>query len=267
VHFCGYKKMSRFTIDLENSPKAGANAKNYQAASIGENKPKKKRGKFVRILSIFAALLVSILLIGAIGSYFYWQSLKKTPQYSLALLIDAARNNDQKTIDSLVDTDAVVDDFMPQITDKAVELYGKGLPQATISKVAQVAAPVLPAIKERAKAELPRVIREKTDKFSSVPFFAIVLGADKYLEINETGDVATVKSKIAERPLELKMKKNGDKWQVIGLKDEQLATKIAQKVGQEIIAVATKGGIRKAGETLGIKNLQDLLNQAEDILK
>lgn len=259
--------MSRFTVNLEDSPQRNASVKSRNVPSFGEVDPPKKRGKFGRILSIFAAIVGVILLVSAIGGYFYWQSLKKTPQYSLALLIDAARNEDQKTIDSLVDTNAVVDDFLPQITDKAVELYGKGLPQATISKVAQVAAPVLPAIKDRARAELPRVIREKTDKFSSVPFFAIVIGADRYLEIDQTGDVATIKSKIVERPLEVKMKKNGDKWQVVGVKDEQLATRIAQKIGQEIIAVATKGGIRKAGETLGIKNLQDLLNQAEDILR
>lgn len=259
--------MSRFTVNLENAPSKKSSVKSQNVPAFAEVNPPKKRGRFGKILGIFAAIVGAILLVSAIGGYFYWQSLKKTPQYSLALLIDAARNEDQKTIDSLVDTNSVVDDFMPQITNKAVELYGKGLPQTTISKVAQVAAPVLPAIKERAKAELPRVIREKTDKFSSVPFFAIVIGADRYLEINQTGDIATIKSKIVERPLEVKMKKNGDKWQVIGVKDEQLATRIAQKVGQEIIAVAAKGGIRKAGETLGIKNLQDLLNQAGDILK
>lgn len=259
--------MSRFTVDLENSPSKSAGGKNQNVPSFGEVNPPRKRGKLGKILGIFAAVVGVILLVSAIGGYFYWQSLKKTPQYSLALLIEAARNEDQKTIDSLVDTNAVVDDFMPQITDKAVELYGRGLPPATLSKVAQVAAPVLPAIKERAKAELPRVIRERTDKFSSVPFFAIVIGADRYLEITETGETATVKSKIQDRPLELKMKKNGERWQVVGLKDEQLSTRIAQKIGQEIIAVAAKGGVRKAGETLGVKNLQDLINQAEDILK
>lgn len=259
--------MSRFTVNLENSSSSGAQGKVQSVPAFAEVNPPKKRGKTGKILAVFAALLGLLILIGAIGGYFYWQSLKKTPQYSLALLIDAARNEDQKTIDSLVNTDSVVDDFLPQITDKAVELYGKGLPQTTISKVAQVAVPLLPAIKDRARVEIPRVIREKTDRFSNIPFFAMVIGADRYLEINQTGDTAIVKSKIPERPLELKLKKNGDKWQVIAVKDEQLATRIAQKIGQEIIAVATKGGIKKAGETLGIKNLQDLLNQAGDILK
>lgn len=235
--------------------------------AFGEYQQPKAKSKFLRIIGVLAALLGVILLIGGIAGYFYWQSYKNTPQYSLALLIDAARRGDQAEVDRLVDTNAVVDDFMPQITDKAVELYGRGFPPQALAKVAQVAAPILPAVKERARAELPRVIREKTDKFASVPFAAIVLGADKYLEITQEGDAAVVKSKIADRPLEVKMKRNGDNWQVIGVKDEQLATRIAQKIGQEIITVAAKGGVGRAGKSLGVNNLQDLLKQAEDILK
>ena len=241
--------------DVRKTPTFGA----YQ-----EPKAKSKVGK---IIGIITALFGAVLMIAAIGGYFYWQSYKNTPQYSLALLIDAARREDQAAVDQLIDTDAVVDDFMPQITDKAVELYGRGLPPQAIAKVAQVAAPFLPAVKERAKAELPRVIREKTDKFANVPFAAIVLGADKYLDITRENETVFVKSKIADRPLEVKMKRNGDKWQIVGVNDEQLATRIAQKIGQEIILVATKGGINQAGKNLGINNLQDLIKQAEDILK
>ncbi len=235
--------------------------------AFGEYQQPKAKSKFVKIIGVPAALLGAVLLIAAVGGYFYWQSYKYTPQYSLALLIDAARRGDQTTVDRLVDSDAVVDDFMPQITDKAIELYGRGLPPQALAKVAQVAAPILPIVKERAKAELPRVIREKTDKFANVPFAAIVLGADRYLEITREGDTAFVKSKIADRPLEVKMKRSGDKWQIVGLTDEPLATRIAQKIGQEIILVATKGGIAQAGKSLGVNNLQDLLKQAENILK
>jgi hypothetical protein len=255
--------MSKFVVDLNE--KSAPDKTN--APAFGDYQKPKKRSAFLKIVGVLAALLAVVLLAGAIGGYFYWKSFEDTPQYSLALLIDAARRDDQAAVDQLVDTNAVVDDFMPQITEKAVELYGRGLPPQTLNKVAQVAAPVLPAVKERARAELPRVIREKTDKFSNVPFAAIVLGADKYLDIVQEGDTAFVRSKIADRPLEVKMRRNGKKWQVIGVRDEQLATRIAQKIGQEIIAVAGKGGINKSAESLGVKNLQDLLKQAEDILK
>ena len=170
--------MSKFTVNLENEQSAPPPE---NAPQFGEyRKPKKKRGclKFVGVLGGILAVLA---LIGAVGGYFYWQNLKKTPQYSLALLIDAARKDDQKTIDSLIDTNAVVDDFMPQITDKAVELYAKGLPPQMLAKVAQTAAPILPAVKERARAELPGLIREKTGQFANVPFAAVVIGADRYL--------------------------------------------------------------------------------------
>ncbi len=256
--------MSKFVIDL-NEPPPPSNA--VKTPAFGAYQQPKAKSKFARILGILAALLAAFLLVAAIGGYFYWQSYKNTPQYSLALLIDAARRGDQAEVDRLVDTDAVVDDFMPQVTGKAVELYGRGLPPQAIAKVAQVAAPVLPAVKDRAKAELPRVIREKTDKFANVPFAAIVLGAGKYLDITREGETAFIKSKIADRPLEVKMKRNGDRWQIVGVTDEQLATRIAQKIGQEIILVASKGGVNQAGKSLGINNLQDLIKQAEDILK
>ena len=255
--------MSKFVVNVEEQ----SIAQNQNAPAFGEYQKPKVKSKFTKIVGILAAFLGAILLIGAISGYFYWQSYKNTPQYSLALLIDAARRDDQAAVDQLIDTNAVVDDFMPQITDKAVELYGRGLPPQTLSKVTQVAAPILPAVKDRAREELPRVIREKTEKYANIPFTAIVLGADKYLDITPDGETALVKSKIAERPLELKMKRNGDKWQVIAVKDEQLATSIAQKIGQEIIAVATKGSTNKTGKSLGVDNLQDLLKQAEDILK
>src|ERR1700712_3988200 len=123
----GKNQMSKFTINLEDEPKIETSApKGSKPLSSGVMpKPKGKRG-CLRIVGILGGIIAVIAIIGVIGGYFYWQSLKKTPQYSLALLVDAARKDDQKTIDSLVDTNAVVDDFMPQIIDKAVELYGKG---------------------------------------------------------------------------------------------------------------------------------------------
>lgn len=260
--------MSRITIDLGeqkiNEPKPSETA---GASSDGNIPAAKKRGTFFRILNYFGILLVIVLVGGTIGGYFYWQHLKTTPQYSLALLIDAARRDDRKTIDELVDADAVVDDFMPQITDKAIELYGRGVSPATIDRAAQVAAPVLPAVKVRARAEIPELIRSKTEKFNKFPFWAITLGASRYIDIKKDGDKATITSKLAESPLNLTVKKNGVKWQVVGIKDEELAKNIAGKIGQQIILAATKNGINKAGEQLGAENLNDMIKQLDGIFK
>ena len=219
-----------------------------------------------RPFAIAGFVLLGLVLVAGVAALLYYQSLRTTPQYSLALLVDAAKRDDKAEIAKLVDIDGVVDDFVPQITNKAVELYGRGQPPEVLKKVARLALPLLPAVKERARAELPRVIRDRTARFGYVPFFAMVMGAEKYLDIAVNGDIAIVKSKIPEHPLEMKMKLNGDRWQIVGVRDEQLATAIARKIGQEIMAVAVGGG-KKAADEFGIGNLSQLLKQAEELVK
>lgn len=260
--------MSRFTVDLNEPKKDSASMqKTAVLPSFASQAAPKKSGVFGKILKIVGIALGLILIVGGIGGYFYWQKLKKSPQYSLALLVDAARRDDQTAIDELVNTDAVVDDFIPQITDKAVELYGRNLAPATIQKMAQAVAPLLPAIKQRARAEVPNLIREKTKQFESIPFWAIAVGAEKYLNITEEGEKAFVKSKIAERPLSVTLKRSGTRWQVVAVKDEVLARRVAEKIGQDLIAAAQKGSLRKAGEQLGVSGLEDVIKKTEDIFK
>jgi len=251
--------MSKVIVDLEN------NAPTFQDSQIPEQK-----SVFGRVLKVLATFVVFALLIGAIGGFFYWRHLKTTPQYSLALIVDAARRDDQKAIDELVDTDEIVDDFVPQIVDKAVELYGRGLAPEMIQRIARLAAPVMPVVKQRAKAELPNLVREKTEAYEKIPFWAMAIGAGKYLDIEYEGEKATLKSKIPERPLEIEMKRNGDKWQVVAINDEKLARQVAEKIGQEMIALAKNRGkdkISELGKRIGIKNLGELFDKAQEIFE
>jgi len=279
--------MSQFVVNLNESEKdeekqtvAGKNAgaanasEKAASADVFQNagqtkvaaKPKKRDGcaKFLVIAAIVVALLF---LIGAIVCYFYWQGVKTSPQYSLALLVDAARRGDQKAIDELVDTDAVVESFLPQVTDKATELYGRNLPADKIAKVKDAAVPLMPAIKQRARAEVPRVIQEKTEKFASIPYWAIALGAGQFLDIETQGDLAVVTSQIPERPFVLSMKRNGDKWRVVGIKDDVLAKRIAETIGQELIAISTREGLKKASEKMNAPGLENIKKKIDDLFK
>ena len=255
--------MSRIEVNLTAAQSAGETAPETTPFAAAASETPKKKGRLKKILAAVAVLFLAVLLVAAVGAFFYWQHLKTTPQYSLALLVDAARRDDQAEIDRLVDVDAVVDDFIPQITDKAVELYGRGLAPSVINKVAAAVAPYLPAVKQRARAEIPDLIREKTKSFEKVPFWAIALGAGRVLEISEKGDTATVKSFVGDRPFEVEMKRAGDRWQIVAIKDEEIARRIAEKIGQEIIAAAKSGDIEKAGKQIGIDNLKDLLENTD----
>ena len=210
-------------------------------------------------------VVASLFAVAGVGGFIYYQSLKQTPQYSLALIVDAAKRDDKATVNQLIDIDAVVDDFMPQIVKKAVELYGRGMPDAVIQKVAQIAAPVMPAVKERAKAQIALVIRDRTEQFGDVPFFTMVLGADRYLDVEVNGDTATVKSKTS-RPFVLIMRKSGERWKIVGIRDDQLATDIARSIGQQIIEMATEGVTDEVAGRLGVGKLADILRQAGELV-
>jgi hypothetical protein len=111
------------------------------------------------------------------------------------------------------------------------------------------------------------MIRKKTKRFESVPFAAMVMGADQYLDIRPDGDTAVVRSRLPEHAFEVRMQRNGSGWKIVSVRDGALATEIAQKVGEEIIAVASNGGASAAGERLGIRNLNLILRQAEEIFR
>lgn len=257
--------MSKFVVNLDEpkseiKPAQGITHQDKPAV------PKKRRG-CLRVFAVLGILTVVILVIGAIGSYFYWQSVKKTPQYSLALLVDAARRDDKEKVAEIVDTTQVANNFIPQISAKAVELYGKNLPPQIIAKVSQLVAPLMPAIKEKAKDELPQLIREKTEKFSSVPYWVIALFAERGLEIKVEGDIAEIKSKIPEKPLELKMQREGEIWKIVEIKDEKLAQKVAEKIGQQLMTLVKKGNLKDAQDQLKVDNLGNILKDLNNIFK
>lgn len=258
--------MSRFTVNL-NEPQKKEKSENTvpNSPSFGHYQEPKRRGLFAKVLFVLFGLLTAFLVIGGVVFFFYWQSVKKTPAYSLALIVDAARHDDKAELDKLIDTEAVANNFIPQISEKAVELYGRNLPPQKIAKVAQIAAPLMPAIKDRAREELPRLIKEKTKPIERIPYWMIALGAERAVEIKQDGDTAQIKSKLPERPLELTMKRDGNIWKVTAVKDEILAKNIAQKIGQEIIALASKGSLEDASRQLGTEDLTDLIKQLEGI--
>lgn len=198
-----------------------------------KRKPRSAR----RTLSTIAAIVVALVAVKGVAVYFYWQSLKPTPQYSLALLVDAARNDDKKAVAELVDSDAVVDAMLPQVVEKAIELYGRGVAPDVITRVMAAAAPLVPAVKEVVRPEVPKLIRRESERVGDIPFPLMVVGADRYINIEIVGDRATIRSRDAENMTEVTMARTGDRWKVASVRDEKFARQIAQRVGQQILAL------------------------------
>src|ERR1044072_7166897 len=52
-----------------------------------------------------------------VGSYAWWQSFKKSPAYSLALLLDSAQHDDVQAVENLIDADQIAQGFVPQVIE------------------------------------------------------------------------------------------------------------------------------------------------------
>ena len=197
-----------------------------------------------RFLKIALVVVVSFAVVSGAGLFVYWQYLKTTPQYSLALLVDAAKRDDTEMVAELVDSDAVVDNLLPQVMSKAVDLYGRGVSPTMLARAVVATTPLMPVLKQRVRPELPNLIRRETEDLSHTPFPLLVLGAERYLDVQVDGDRATVKKANDENAAEIKMERNGNGWKIVAFRDEKFAGEVAQRIGQEILAVtAGRNGI------------------------
>ncbi|HYO91724.1 MAG TPA: DUF2939 domain-containing protein, partial [Pyrinomonadaceae bacterium] len=202
-------KRNRIIINLERA---------REAAHIP---PLPKRGsRGARILALVGVAFVVVLLGIALGVFLWWQSYKTRPAYSLALLVDAVQTNDEAAFNELVDTDKVVENFVPQVTEKAIGRYAAALTAPVRKQVEALVPKLLPGVKAQVREEVTKKIRELSSRAEGKPFFLIVLGMPYVVDIKEEGDTARVMANLQDRQVELTMARNESRWKIVAVKDD-----------------------------------------------
>ena len=224
-------KPSRIVIDLDRSQKS-APAPPQQQRSAG-------RGRGAKILGLIALSLGVIVLGAVVGGYFWWQSYKTRPAYTLALLVDAVERNDMKTFDEIVDTDKVVENFVPQVTEKALGRYASALTGPLRGQVEALIPKLLPGIKQKVREEVTAQVKELSARAEGKPFILIALGIPYIVDIKEEQGAAKVSVNLKDRPVVLSMRPEGERWKVVSITDETLAQRIVDKIAKDLPAVGS----------------------------
>ena len=189
-----------------------------------------------RILSIAALAVAGVVLVILVGSYAWWQSYKKGPAYSLALLVDAAQREDMPGVEALIDSDRVAQGFIPQVIEK-LTVGGGTIPVLPRGAVTAALPQLLPRVRETMREELARAVKGFAEGLGGEkPFVLLALGVPRVAEIKEEGDAAQVSFKAGERPVELSMQRDGERWKVVAVKDEGMATGIASRLASSLPA-------------------------------
>lgn len=206
-----------------------------------EAQAKKRRsvvGRAGRVLGVTGLIVVGVLLVLLLGSYIWYQGFKQSPPYSLALLLDAAQHDDVQAVETLIDADQIAQGFIPQVIDNLAGSGSQLPPQARASLTATLPT-LLPRVRETMRDEIARAMKGiGQNESSNLPFFVKALGVRQMATVIERGDAATVNVKAGERPVELSMRRDGERWKLVTVKDPQLASDIATRLAASLPAAA-----------------------------
>jgi hypothetical protein len=193
-------------------------------------------GRAGRVLGVTGLVVIGALLVLLVGSYMWYQGFKKSPPYSLALLVDAAQHDDVQAVETMIDADQIAQGFVPQVIDNLTGAGSQLAPQARASLTATLPA-LLPRVRETMRDEIARAVKGLSQSDSSnVPFFVKAFGVRQAATVVERGDAATVNVKAGDRPVELSMRREGERWKLVTVKDAQLAADIATRLATSLPA-------------------------------
>lgn len=212
-----------------------------------EAQSNRKGGRRRRALSMAALVVGGLLLVLLVGSYTWWQSYKKGPAYSLALLVDAAQREDLPAVEAMIDGDQVAQGFIPQVIEK---LTGAGatLPPEARGRLTAALPQLLPRVRETVREEVAQAVKELAGQGGGrTPFFVMALGIPRAADVRETGDAATVKVNRGDKQTELTMQRTGETWKIVTVKDDELTGRLATRLAASLPAAPPPGPQRRSG--------------------
>jgi hypothetical protein len=213
-----------------------------------------KKSRVGKILALFAASILVIILFLAGGVFLWWQHYQTTPAYSLALLVDAAQRNDMTAVDKIVDTDKIVNDFAKQVTDKTSSHYGAALSDATRKQIESLLPTLLPAIKQTVRDGLASRVKELSENANQKPFIVIAIALPYFVKIDAEAETAKASAVLHDSRVELGMQRAENGWNVVTVQDDALVQKIIDDIIKQLPAIG------QSDKSDARKTLKKLLN-------
>ncbi|MGH9907114.1 MAG: hypothetical protein ACRD8U_16205 [Pyrinomonadaceae bacterium] len=193
--------------------------------------------RWTRLLAVFGVVITAIVVLAAGGLFFWWRHYTSTPAYSLALLLDAVQRNDMTMVDQLIDTDKIVSNLAPQITEKTAARYGATLSAGARARLQALLPGLLPRVRNDAREALTKRVQQISESSEPKPFVALAIGLPYLVNINADDESARVTAPVGDKLIEITMQRVGERWKVTALKDDALVQRIVDDIIKEFPAV------------------------------
>lgn len=209
---------------------------NFDPAKSPAARPQRRR-RWPKVLAVLAICFLLFIGVIAIGGFFAWRHFQSSPEYSLALLVDAAQRNDTNALAQRIDEDEIAKNMMTTVSQKASARYGVAMNAATQQQIDKVMSSSLPRLKQTIHDEVAKEIRSLAGIDEDKPFIYLLLTVPSLVKITTEGDTAKATPKVGERPIELTLRRDSDRWKVIGINDDALVQRVVDSVMKDLPAI------------------------------
>lgn len=217
----------RIVINVDG-PETGTAAR----PRAGGRKPR----RWLRVLAILAGLIFVIVAVAVVLGFIWLRNYQTTPAYTLALIVDAVQQNNLAEFDKYVNEEEITKNMVATVSQKAAGRYGLALNSSVQAQIDKQ-VPTLPSLKQTIHDEVVKDVSQFASEIKPQGFVPVLYLLPRFTTITTEGDTAKVKARLLDREIELAMKRDGDRWQVTGFKDDLVVQRVVDNVMKELPAI------------------------------
>jgi hypothetical protein len=204
--------------------------------------------RWPKLLALFCILVVAFCIMAAAGGYIWWRHYQTTPTYSVALILDAAQRNDMPAIDKQMDNDEIAKNMVTSLKQKAESRSVVSLTGSLQAQIDNMLPIALPRLKQGIHDQVAKEIKEFAAQSQPKPFIVVALMTPSLVKVVTESDNATVTAKLQDRPIQLSMRRDGDRWKVTALDDSRITDHVIDELMKELPSIG------QFGQTAGRRN-------------
>jgi len=169
-----------------------------------------------------------------IAGFFSWRRFQASPEYSLALLVDAAQRNDQEQLAKLIDDDEISKNMIASVSQKAVDRYGSAINPTTQQQIDKLMPTLLPRVKQTVHNEVANQIKSFAASSEPKPFIVLLATVPSLVKITTEGDTAKATASASNRNIDLTLHRDADRWKVVGVNDDALVQRVVDSIMKDL---------------------------------
>ncbi len=238
----------RIVINLDSPPRG------YDGQAMPQRSGAGRPRRWPKVLAFIAAFLIVMVLIAAVGIFLWWRYYQTTPAYSVALIIDAAQNNQMDEFDKRINDEEIAKRMIANVSQKVSARYGVAINASIQKEIDNLMPRLMPKVKQTIHEETAKEIKEFATKTSPKPFVVVALAVPSFVEITTQGDTAKATSKLNDRTIEIGMQRDSDRWKVVEVNDDVLVQRIVDSLMKELPAIGGNTVLDLVKSQLGSKS-------------